>query len=336
MVDTAETELPKPKLELYEMDITPVNENTATFAWIHHHPGAKTVHFETVNGEKFDYYYRPRSTTPRYASVTGNFDHLPSHIIPVMDQKLNKLVIAKAPTKRNDIGWTQFGDNPSEAHFSGVDHHPYIADVYNLAVDDKDGIYMIMEYLPHGTLQEWLKQPHSAQEIGSVVDKISQAVHHVNTKRHLIYADLKPLNVGFDEQDNPKLLDFELAAIIRDDGTGFCQHATREYEAPEQDKQQPITVRTDVYRLAATVFSILIGDVDFMDVKHLRDQFVSDPDSLIPLRTEYQHMFSDDQHRQLSDLLRQGLHKDPQHRQVSIPEFNQPFQSIILANRKSP
>lgn len=327
-VATTEQE-PTDLSQLYEVEVTPTDEQVNTFAWIKSHPDIKASSFTNIDGKKVNYTYERSSGGPRYTLLTNQPDNLPKHILFAHDNHLGRKVIAKSSTKETFSNWVSFADLAGEAHSAGATHHPYIADVYSLALDEQDHQYMVMEYLPNGTLQEWMQTPHSIEELATVVDKISSAIHHTNTKRNSVYADLKPLNIIFDEHWNPKLVDFELASRIKPDGTAYGQGATYAYEAPEQTASQPLTVRTDVYRLAATIFSILTPNIEEFERGFIRREFESNSNKPLVLKPEYDQALTDDQKTKLTQELRKALSKDQHDRHENVVEFNQAFQSIL-------
>lgn len=317
-------------LTLYDISVKPTEESINTLKWMKDHPGKRGIHFTTIHGEERNFTYEVNSDGERY--VEKQHIDSPGHIRLMYDNKLKRTVIAKAATKEIQSGWSHQVNITQEAHFTAADQHPNIATVYDIASDGKGELYMIMEYLPNGTVEQWMKEDHEITEIARLIDRISAALDHVNKVRGLVYADMKPLNVGFDEFWNPKLIDFELAAKMDDKGlASSLPGGTRNYAAPEQLKTGDMTVRTDVYSLAATVFSILTSPCEDLDVKDIRDQFENNEQAHIPFRKSYEKKLSEKQKKKLSGIMHRALNYDPDIRQTTVMEFNQELGEVLFS-----
>jgi serine/threonine protein kinase len=321
--------------DLYDLEISPLKEDPSipvnSFKWIRQNPGAKVLTVESDDGEIRHYTHGPREGEARYKYVMNPPHKLPKHVVLMTDTKMERQVIAKASTKSIGGTWMEFGSIVPEAHNAAVSPHDNIAIIHDLATDGRE-LFMITEYLPNGTLAEWLKDNHNLKEISNIVKGISDGLEHINTVRKLVYADMKPLNIGFDEEWRPKIIDFELAVKIDEDGHASGNGKKSEYfAAPEQFlENQSLSVKTDVYSLAATVFAIFIdGDIPGMDVKELREMFTKDQESPVPLRHEYNKLLSTKQKYSISKVLHKALQENLNDRYSSVKEFNEHFQAAL-------
>ncbi len=328
----AETE--KNNLKLYEIKVTPLplqHPPVMSFIWIRKNPGVQIGSYEDDFGRIQHFSWVPKDQEPRYISISRNPKF--SHINLVKDTKLGRVAIAKASSKGMGSGWTMFKDITEETHNAAILSHSNIAKIYDLAAGPDKSLYAIMEYLPNGMLEDWMKENHSIDEIESVIDQIASAIHYVNTKGNRVYADTKPLNIGFDEDMNPKLIDFEYAAIIRKDSTAENKGAqTPVYAAPEQRKGESLTIQTDVYSLGATVFSMFIKVLDNYhdyDMDKILTTFRDDPNAEIPFRDTYDKKLSNEQKRKLNAVLHKALSKEPTQRHSSVRQFNEEFQHAM-------
>lgn len=321
----SEAEKIRPALELYDIEIHPVNEAVNTLSWIKDHPGIKSFNFKNIHGQNRNFTYEVNNQI-RFTSANTNHK-LPEHIVPVFDEKLGRLVIAKSGFKG---WWSEVVNESQEAHITGADAHPGIVAIHGLAANKEGSLYIIMEYLPNGSMEEWIQSTHTLKSIGRVVNKISDALHHVHTKRKVAFLDMKPLNIGFDSEWNPKLIDFGISQKLDQDGKAPNPLSiTPLYAAPEQSDIEELTVQTDIYSFAATIFSIFTSATESTDTKNLREIFEDDAYATIPFREEYDRVLNDKQKSELTKVIRKALSKNPEERQKTVLEFNQEFQQAL-------
>jgi serine/threonine protein kinase len=322
----------KPR-ELYEIKITPVGENTNTFKWIRSHPKVKVLAFNTIGGGRRDYIYTIKDGDPRYQIESDETIDLPSNLTLMRDVKLDRLVIAKHGNRKAG-GMLEMGNIPGEAHMGGVHEHPNIVTIHDIAGDEERGLFMIQEYLPNGNLDEWIKMEHNINEVGKVINQVSAALEHIHLKKRLVFGDMKPKNIGFDSNWNAKIYDFGIAEEMNKEGIAHSiGSGTPNYEAPEQ-RGMVLGVQTDVYSLAATIFTILVQETESPgNIKSDRDVFEQQTGVELCLKKKYFEELGVEQVEKLSLFLRKALSKDPENRHGSVAEFNREFQKII-ANRK--
>ena len=131
--------------------------------------------------------------------------------------------------------------------FSRV-RHPGIVSLYQ-AVESEPWLYLVLEFVPGGTLKSWLKGPVSSVAAAGLMVKVATAVDQIH-QAGLIHLDLKPSNVlleaGGDvalHQVAPKIADFGVARLRLDreldpgeTGTTLVGPwgGTPSYMAPEQ------------------------------------------------------------------------------------------------------
>jgi WD40 repeat protein/serine/threonine protein kinase len=73
-------------------------------------------------------------------------------------------------------------------------HHPNIVQVFEVG-EDGDRPFLALEYLPGGTLAEYLGgTPADPREAAELLQKVARAVHHAD-ERGIIHRDLKPSNI---------------------------------------------------------------------------------------------------------------------------------------------
>ncbi len=142
--------------------------------------------------------------------------------------------------------------------------------------------YLVMEYLPGGTLKDHLGGPILPSEASRLLLPIAQALAHSHSLG-IIHRDIKPSNILIDINGAPKLTDFGIAHILEPGdspsltatGTGV---GTPEYMAPEQGLGKDVDARTDVYALGVVLYELLTGDKPYkadtpmaVVIKHIHD-----------------------------------------------------------------
>ncbi len=81
--------------------------------------------------------------------------------------------------------------------------------------------------------------------------------------RLIVHRDLKPGNILVDADGQPRLLDFGIAKVLRDDAgshaTGSSMLLTPQYASPEQVLDGPVGVASDIYQLGLLLYRLLTG-----------------------------------------------------------------------------
>ena len=142
--------------------------------------------------------------------------------------------------------------------------HPNVTQLYDYG-EDGDRPYMVLEFVPGGTLEDRLQQGAlpDAQTYAIATD-IASGLAHAHA-RGVIHRDIKPTNILFDEEGRAKLTDFGIAqtagdGTLTDAGTVL---GTASYISPEQAGGEPTTPATDVYSFGVMLFRMLTGRAPF-------------------------------------------------------------------------
>ena len=125
--------------------------------------------------------------------------------------------------------------------------------------------YLVMEIADQGSLDTRIEKLHRVDEL-RVLDvgiAISQALDAA-LKHDMLHCDIKPGNILFNSDHQPKLVDFGLAR--KTDAEAESAEFTRGtpyYVAPEKIKREPETFLSDMYSLGATLYHAITGHVPF-------------------------------------------------------------------------
>ena len=232
--------------------------------------------------------------------------------------------------------------------------HPYIVTIYHADVASDDRPYFVMEYCSGPSLAERYKQ-----ETFQVADalrtgvRLSSAVATAHAAG-ILHRDIKPANVLGNDYGWPALTDFgissavddellpvhtgTLASAVADTGTGATESASIgmsvPWSPPEmfEDDPQP-DVRSDVFSLAATIYTILAGQTPF----EVRGRSNGTLDLIGRIeRGAITPMARQDIPRSLTAVLQKGMASDRADRFATAVDFARALQRVELELGYSP
>ena len=158
--------------------------------------------------------------------------------------------------------------------------HPNIVNVSDYG--EHEGMpYVVMDYLPGGTLKGMLGQPMPYQQAARLLAPVARALHYAHACK-IIHRDVKPANILITESGEPMLSDFGIAKMLESDGatqlTGTgVGIGTPDYMAPEQWMGR-VEPRTDVYALGILFYELVTGRLPYKAdtpaavlIKHVND-----------------------------------------------------------------
>src|SRR5437016_575497 len=151
-----------------------------------------------------------------------------------------------------------------EARACAALNHTNIIHIYTF--DEFEGqLYLVMELADRGSLDHKIEQQGRLSEL-QVLDigiKVASALDTA-LKHGLLHRDIKPGNILFNSEGEPKLVDFGLA---RESEAGVGEEnsvwGTPYYVAPEKIKREAETFLSDMYSLGGTLYHALTGHVPF-------------------------------------------------------------------------
>ena len=229
---------------------------------------------------------RPASTPPELPGYTfvkllgsGGFSD-----VFLYDQHLPKRRVAVKVLLTDDITDASRDALVAEANLMAqLSAHPYIVTIYQADVASDDRPYFVMEYCSGPSLADRYKR-----ETFAVADalrtgvRLSSAVATAHAAG-ILHRDIKPANVLSNDYGWPALTDFGISSALEEElplhtttvaagltdtgtqgGTGQSVGMSVPWSPPEMfgDDPQP-DVRSDVFSLAATIYTILAGQTPF-------------------------------------------------------------------------
>ena len=190
--------------------------------------------------------------------------------------------------------------------------------------------YLVMEYLPGGSLKQILGKALPFKEAASLLLPIADALAHAH-KQGIIHRDIKPSNILFSVSRDPMLTDFGIAKLIEDadelhtlTGTGVGI-GTPEYMAPEQGLGKPIDGRADIYSLGIIFYELITGQKPYsaetpmaVILKHMTDPLPNPSEMVSGLPP------------QVVKVLLKALAKNPKNRYKNMADFTKALRSLLI------
>jgi serine/threonine protein kinase len=175
-----------------------------------------------------------------------------------------------------------------------------------------------MEIADAGSLDSRIESEKTLPEL-DVLDigiKVAGALQAA-LKRGLLHLDIKPGNILFSADGEPKVVDFGLAKKADADTDAYAPiFGTPYYIAPERVRQEGDTFLCDIYSLAGTLYHALTGHVPF-EAPTVEDVVAAHV--AIPLRPANEVLSTIS--RATSDALSKAMAKNPGDRFAGYDEF---------------
>ncbi len=144
---------------------------------------------------------------------------------------------------------------------------PNIVTVFDAGQTPDGRPYLVMQYLPGGSLQSRLDERGSLRwtEVAAIGVKMAAALAAAH--RHgVIHRDVKPENILLNAAGEPYLVDFGIARVLERSGTFTLERAHSAYHAaPEVFRGEARTEASDVYSLGSTLYHLLAGRPAFFE-----------------------------------------------------------------------
>jgi serine/threonine protein kinase len=146
----------------------------------------------------------------------------------------------------------------------------YLGDNPNIATildywEENETAVMVTRYLPGGSLRDLIARSLEsgknlpAESILRLSAEIATALAYIHHRR-ILYLDLQPRNVLFDEWGTVHLVDFDAAVSIDDqDMSDLSRRPVNDYMAPELIDDRNVDQRADLYSLGATIYEMCQG-----------------------------------------------------------------------------
>ncbi|EDM29112.1 serine/threonine protein kinase [Lentisphaera araneosa HTCC2155] len=183
----------------------------------------------------------------------------------VQDMMIGRLAAMKLLKKASSEGDAVFDHFKQEARIAGQLDHENIVVIFNAEYEDNYA-FIVMEYLSEGNLASMIneKGQYPPQEAMLIVQGILDGLSAAHRMR-VVHRDIKPENILFDPKGRPKISDFGVAHLPKEEGgvlskEEFMPVGTPCYMSPEQlAGKEDIDSRADLYSCGAILYEMLTG-----------------------------------------------------------------------------
>lgn len=185
------------------------------------------------------------------------------------DRDLDCQVALDVFSDKNSIMPNGLTVNAWEARVLGhLGDHPSIATVLD-RWNENGKAFMATRYLAGGSLHELINRSYESggtlpvDEILRISMEIASALAHIHRGR-ILYLDLQPRNVLFDQFHTVHLVDFDTAVSFDDDiVSDLSRRPVVTYMAPEVTDGGSVDERADLYSLGVTIYEMCRGRAPF-------------------------------------------------------------------------
>jgi len=187
------------------------------------------------------------------------------------DTKLKRPVALKrvAPSLQTDPGYRK--RLLKEAERASKLSYLHIAGIYDV-LEERDEIFVVMEYVEGHTLRERMNQPITQKELLEIAIQCSEALAEAHAKG-IVHGDIKPENIMVTPTGQVKVLDFGVAKrLLRAEEAGTAETSdsslrglsgTPAYMAPELLLEKEADGRADIFSLGIVIYEALTGEHPF-------------------------------------------------------------------------
>ena len=234
-----------------------------------------------------------------------------------LDTSLNREVAVKLMKDELQTDSEAIESFQIEARACASLNHTNIIHLYTF--DEHQGKrYLVMEIADNGSLDSRIEEEGRLPELDilDIGTKIAAALDSA-LQKNLLHRDIKPGNILFNQEGEPKLVDFGLA-VYSPKNTNYHNSiwGTPYYIAPEKVNREAETFLSDMYSLAGTLYHGLTGHVPF-DAPTIEEVVAAQihtpltlPNHVVPAITQ-----------STSDAIYRAMSKDPAHRYPNYAEF---------------
>ncbi len=204
----------------------------------------------------------------------------------------NKKVAIKILDKENIKTKEDWDLIKTEIDILKISKHPNIVKFLD-HFENSDYIFLVMEYLNYGNLQEYLVKNNydlNETEAAIIAYQLADALKYLHGYG-IIHRDFKPENIMLrnsskDNQIEIKLMDFGLSKILGSKEKAIEGYGTMAFVAPEIIAKQPYNSSIDIWSLGISIYYMQSGEIPFLakDKKESTADLILNKELLFPIK----------------------------------------------------
>src|SRR5262245_33127910 len=203
-----------------------------------------------------------RLLPPRYAALELLAHGGMGEVYRATDKRLGRTVAVKLLAERHARSEEFRARFVREAQTAAsLTGEPFVAAIYDVGETDAGLPFIVMEYVPGGTVANSLGAGPLPQE--QAITWLGQAAHGLDAAhaRGIVHRDVKPGNLLVAEDGTIRVSDFGIARAAGHDTLTIAGTVlgSSGYMAPEQARGEATTPATDRYALACVAYELLTG-----------------------------------------------------------------------------
>ena len=142
-------------------------------------------------------------------------------------------------------------------------HHSLISNL-NFSFQDKEYLYLILDYLPGGDLRYYLSKKISFNEvqIKFMISNLILSLNYIHNN-NVLHRDIKPENLVFDDKGYLHLTDFGISRKIKNGKSVFDKSGTPGYISPEVLLNKPQNFASDFFSVGVICYELLYNKKPF-------------------------------------------------------------------------
>ena len=149
---------------------------------------------------------------------------------------------------------------------------PFIVKLHD-SFQSKSKFFLVMDYIPGGSLDDFLKQNEKVPRIISkfILAEILIGIRHLHMNQ-ILHRDLKPANILIDKDGHIKLTDFGVSRMnFKSTDSAITFTGSPDYMAPEILKKEPYSYPADFWSYGKIAYELIIRDVQYQGRPETQD-----------------------------------------------------------------
>ena len=142
-------------------------------------------------------------------------------------------------------------------------HYALISNL-NFSFQDKEYLFLVLDYLPGGDLRYYLsrKIKFNENQIKFIISNLLLSLKYIHNN-NILHRDIKPENLVFDDKGYIHLTDFGISKKIKNGKNIFDKSGTPGYISPEILLNKPQTFSSDFFSVGVICYELLFHKKPF-------------------------------------------------------------------------